>query len=560
MGVTMTIELLSHFLPDTKNLKLHSWQFDDSQATITLIVASTPHVVNCPVCNSLTHKIHSHYERRLTDLPWANYKIILRLHVRKFFCINKACPRQIFTERLSTVTAPWARRTERLTSRLTAIALALGGAAGERLSKDLGYKASRNTLLGLIRKLPLPSSPDPQTLGVDDFAFCKRQKYGTILVDLDKSCPVALLPDRNADTLAQWLNQHPNIQVLSRDRSRTYKSAMDIGAPQAIQVADRFHILQNLKEVLEKVFQAHKDNLKTVDTNYRFESVNNSSSEEIVPVPPPVSETKVEQRKQQHRTKRLAIYNQIWKLHKKCWPTSKIAQKVGVSTRTVQRYLHMPNFPERQTRSDRGKSCLLNPYKEYVLQLWNSGEHKPKRIFRKLEKKGYHGSYMTVNRYIHRLCQAQGWELSKPPKTLKLPQVADPQKPPLTPRRAAWLVLIPLEKRDSDSEKLVEQLMVQHPDLYAAINLAQDFTQIVRQRHHEIFDIWLQQALHSNLAPFQNFVIGIKEDYDAVKAAVTLPVSNSPVEGHINRLKMLKRQMYGRAKIDLLERRCLLTN
>jgi len=141
------------------------------------IVASTQAIVSCPVCNCVAQKIHSHYERRLTDLPWANYKIILQLRVRKFFCTNQTCPRRIFTERLFEVTVPWGRRTQRLTERLAAVGIGLGGAAGERLSQHLGIRVSRNTLLRLISKLPLPQVVSPQTLGVDDFAFRKRQNY-----------------------------------------------------------------------------------------------------------------------------------------------------------------------------------------------------------------------------------------------------------------------------------------------------------------------------------------------------------------------------------------------
>ncbi|MEO0968458.1 MAG: ISL3 family transposase [Cyanobacteria bacterium J06639_18] len=562
------MELLSHLLPDTTNLQLHSYQFDETQASIILIVASTPHVVSCPVCNCLTHKIHSHYERKLTDLPWGSYKIILQLRVRKFFCINQACLRRIFTERLSKVTVPWGRRTQRLTSRLTCVALELGGAAGERLSKDLGIKVSRNTLLGLIRKLPLPSFPNLRTLGVDDFAFRKGRHYGTILVDLDQSLPVGLLGDRESGTLAQWLNQYPGIQVLSRDRSKVYKNGMKIGAPQAIQVADRFHLLKNLTEVLEKFFRGYGKELKAVEATYRFQLVNDSSgAQEVVPVSPPRSTAQVQKQTEERRKKRLATYNKVWELHKQGWSTSTIAHQVGMSSRTVQRYLRMTNFPEHQSRSDRGRS-LLNPYKQYIVQRWNSGQYEAKALFEEIQQQGYGGSYMTVTRYIRQLCQAQGWELRRRPKSLfvnqtgvnKLPPVADPQQPPLTARRAAWLVVQPLEKRDSKSEQLIDQLIAQHPDLSIAIDWAQDFTQIVRQHQPEKFDIWLKQALHSNLIPLKNFAQSLNEDYQAVKAGVTLPTSNGPVEGHINRLKMLKRQMYGRAGIDLLERRFLLAS
>lgn len=183
-------------------------------------------VASCPLCQSSTGRVHSCYERRLRDLPCAHFGLTLLLQVRKFFCVNVACKRRIFRERLPEVAVPWARRTCRLTDRLIAIGLALGGAAGARLSHQLGYGISDSTLLCLLAKLPLPAIVAPKTLGVDDFAFRKRQHYRTILVDLDQSRPIALLRDREAGTLAEWLKQHPGIEVLSQDRSASYKSGM----------------------------------------------------------------------------------------------------------------------------------------------------------------------------------------------------------------------------------------------------------------------------------------------------------------------------------------------
>jgi transposase len=192
------MSVLTHLLPDSKNLKLESWLVDEIKTKIWLIVSAITRVVNCPVCNQPTHRIHSRYERKLTDLPWADYSITLQLRVRKFFCINTLCKRRIFTERLTSVTAPWARRTLRLAQRLSAIGLALGGAAGVRLSEQLGVTASRNTLLKLVRSIPLPPIVTPQILGVDDFCFRKCKTYGTALIDLERSRPIALLKDAKA--------------------------------------------------------------------------------------------------------------------------------------------------------------------------------------------------------------------------------------------------------------------------------------------------------------------------------------------------------------------------
>jgi transposase len=228
---TQTRAVLSSLLPDATTLRLDACHVDTSAAQITLRVRSTQTTVPCPLCTIPAHRIHSHYERTLADLPWAEYRVRLQLRVRKWFCRNRHCPRRIFTERLPTVAAPWARRTLRLAQRLIALGVALGGTAGVQLGHAWDLVVSRNTLLRGLRRRPLPALPTPRVLGVDDFALRKRQTYGTIL------------PDRTAVTFAQWLQEHPGVAVIARDRSTAYAEGARHGASEAIQVADRFHLL-----------------------------------------------------------------------------------------------------------------------------------------------------------------------------------------------------------------------------------------------------------------------------------------------------------------------------
>lgn len=510
-----------------------------------------------PLCSTSTRRIHSHYERTLADLPWADYSVTLQLRVRKLFCVNPQCKRRIFTERIPTVAAPWARCTQRLVQQLTAVGLALGGAAGARLGGQLNCRVSRSTLLRFILRVPLPSPTTPQTLGVDDFSFRKRHSYGTILVDLDNSRPIALLKGREAEPLREWLQQHPGIQRVSRDRSKVYKQGIAQGAPGASQVADRFHLLQNLAEVLEQVFRTQGKELKAIETAHCLSATTRPDGMRAVAISPPRSTSPMQQSTQQHRARRLRLYQKTWALHRQGWSAPAIAHQLGISSKTVLRHLHTATFPERQGRSDRGKS-LLNPYKVYLLQHWNNGCHDTKQLFRDIQQQGYLGSYQTVARYTQRLRQAQGMAVRQRPVRL-LSRVTDSRQPPLTARRATWLVLQRPEKQTQEEEQLRVSLK-QHPHLSPAIVLAEDFAQLVRQRCSEQFDLWLKQAVQSNLVPFQRFARSLQEDYEAVKAGLTLPVSNGPVEGHINRLKMLKRQMYGRAGIELLSRRFLLAS
>jgi Transposase len=265
----------------------------DALATqLTWRVMSAQALVHCPICRFPTRRVHRRYVRTVAALPWASWRVVLHLQVRKFCCANGRCPRRIFTERLWPLVAPWARRTPRLMQWLTRIALALGGRAGVRLSRTLGLAISRHTLLRLVRRLPMPEMAPPQVLGVDDWADRKRQTYGTVLIDLARRRPLALLPDREAKTFALWWQAHPGVAVITRDRSRAYTDGARQGAPEAIQVADRFPLLQNLAEALDQVLNAHGHILAAVNAALHQAPVPQPDGTVAVPVPPPLLRTR----------------------------------------------------------------------------------------------------------------------------------------------------------------------------------------------------------------------------------------------------------------------------
>jgi transposase len=544
-------------LPDATLLRLEACDVDDTTAQITLRVQATPTSAPCPLCATPARRIHSDYGRTLADLPWAQYRVCLQLRVRKWFCRNRACPRRIFTERLPTVAAPWARRTLRLAQRLVTLGIALGGKAGVHLGHAWALVVSRNTLLRLLRRLPQPILPTPRVLGVDDFALRKRQTYGTILVDLERRQPVALLPERTAEPVAQWLQAHPGVQVIARDRSTAYAEGARHGAPAATQVADRFHLLQNLREALDQVFSTHSQALDAVNALVHQHPVPLADGALAVPVPPHDIPLPAQQRAAQHQARRQALHTQVWALHRQGWTAPAIAQQVGMSLRTVQRDLQSATFAGRKRRRDRGESGL-NPYKPYLLERWNAGCYTAMRLFRELRQRGYAGGYGVVAAYARRLRQAQGLPPGHRRPRQPLPAVAEPLCQPLTPRRASWLVLRRETKRtDAESQQLT-MLRAQQAEVAEAIALAQDFATLVRQRQPMQLDLWLKRATTSAVDAIRRFATGLYEDYEAVKAGVTLPWNSGPVEGHINRLKMLKRQMFGRARLDLLSRRFVL--
>ena len=546
--------IFARLLPDATVLRLATCEIDDTTAQITLRVQATQTRAPCPLCATPARRIHSDYGRTLADLPWAQYRVCLQLRVRKWFCGNRRCRRRIFTERLPTVAAPWARRTLRLAQRLVALGMALGGKAGVQLGHVWDVVVSRNTLLRVLRKQSTPSFPTPKVLGVDDFALRKRQTYGTVLIDLERRHPVALLPDRTAETLAQWLRAHPGVQVIARDRSTAYADGARQGAPAATQVADRFHLFQNLREALDQVFSIHSHVLDAVNETICSLPVPLPNGALAVPVPPHAISLSAQQRAAERQARRQALHQQVWALHHQGWTAPAIAQQVGLGLRTVQRDLRSTTFAGRKRRSDLGES-VLNPYKPYLLERWNAGCYNAMRLFRDLRQRGYAGGYGIVAAYARRLRQAQGLPSGHRRACQPLPAVAEPSCQPLTPRRATWLVLRRETKRTAVEAQQLAQLREQQAEVTEAIDLAQEFTQLVRQRQPEALDPWLQRASTSTVEALRRFAAGLYEDYAAVKAGVTLPWSTGPVEGHINRLKMLKRQMFGRARLDLLGRR-----
>jgi transposase len=542
-------------LPPTRAVRLTKVTMETDDVLLQL--RTTGPTACCPRCAVPSSSVHSRYQRHLTDLPWGTRSVRLQLTVRKFVCRNPSCRRRIFTERVPALAAAYARRTQRLATVLQAIGVALGGQAGARLTQCLGFPASRDTLLRLVRRLPLPAVLPLVAIGVDDWAHRKRQRYGTIIVDLTDRRPVALLHDREADTLASWLRAHPGVTIIARDRLKAYMDGARAGAPQATQVADRFHLLQNLAEALDQVFSAHGHALKAVSEALSRVPVVQPDGRTAMPVPPSTPTPQAQTRAVQRRARRLTIYERVWTLHRQGWSNRAIAQQLGIGRMTVVRYLQAPTFPERKGRSDTGKS-VLTPYKERLLKRWNAGCRDALRLFRDLQRHGYTGSYPTVARYAQRLRQAQGLRPRERRPGQMLPRIVELQPQPLTTRRATRLVLKRPEHRPDVDTQLLAHLESQHRDLAGAIALAQDFCAIVRERQVDRFDDWLARAVASGVAPLRRFALGLRADDDAVRASLRLPWSNGPVEGQINRLKVLKRSMFGRAKMDLLSRRFLL--
>ena len=270
---------------------LHVDELTLDPSGLLLLARTTAAQGVCPACGQRSSRVHSRYWRTLQDLPWQDRAVMWRVEVRRFRCSH--CPGRIFVERIPGLMGSKARRTTRLAKAQTEIGMVLGGEAGARLSRRLSMPVSGDTVLRLIRRHPPRAYPVPRVVGIDDWAWRRGRRYGTIVCDLERRRVLALLPGRSSAPVRDWLAAHPHIAVVSRDRAGPYAEAARSGAPAAIQVADRWHLLVNASEALRSVVARHQTQIQ--------EAAGHRSSLGIVsPVPvqtPPLSQRSENRRK-----------------------------------------------------------------------------------------------------------------------------------------------------------------------------------------------------------------------------------------------------------------------
>ncbi len=578
--VDLLAELCSRLfaaVPDTIRLE----QLEVAEAAIGVTMTTTSATAPCPDCGTLATRVHSRYDRTLADLPWAATPVQICLAVRRFFCDQRPCRRVTFTERLPTMAPPYVRRTVRQSAALTQIGLALGGSAGARQAAREGMATSRNTLLRLIRRIPPPPERAPTVIGIDDWALRKGQTYGSIVVDLERHQPLTLLEDRTAETVETWLHNHPSVTIISRDRSTTYATGAARGAPDAMQVADRFHILKNLREAVEQELKRNKIvvlrtasdtegalalDLPTSPGDYPESAAalpthlappttqhgpSTPSGSTIYPDTP--SGQRAEAARQARRTERFAQYTRMVELQRQGLDQRTIARTLGISPRTMSRWSALGQFPERQRRTDAASG--LDPYKADLLERWQTGCHNIAQLWRDIQSAGFSGSYGLVYEYLAPLRRGEPIR----PSALLASMPVDPTAQPssYTARQLSFLLLQREEELTVTEHQDLTPLRQEDGDGRALYYLTQAFAQLLRDRAVERLEPWLQEAEESRFPELHSFVAGIRRDEAAVRAALELPWSQGQVEGKITKLKLLKRQMYGRAKLDLLQQRLL---
>lgn len=361
----------------------------------------------CPACGAVSARVHSRYARRLTDVALGGRRVVIRLTVRRFFCACAACKRKTFSEQVPGLTARYARKTPPLAGMLRDIAVALAGRAASRLARALGIPAGRQVLLRLVMAAPDREAPEPRVLGVDDFAFRRGQRYGTLLIDCETGAPLDLLEGRAAQPLAGWLAGHPGIQVICRDRAGAYaKDGARTGAPQAVQVADRFDLWQNLAKAVEKCVAAHRSCLAKPGP---------PPSAEDEAAPPEPAETGQQEPAGKYAERARRHHTLVHQLRAEGRGLREIARHLGWGLHTVQRYDRAATWQELvDGRWQRQRPSKLDPFKPYLDQHADGSRGSILRLFREIQVLGYDGSYPRRPRLPQPLPARPGADAASP--------------------------------------------------------------------------------------------------------------------------------------------------
>jgi transposase len=518
----------------------------------------------CPSCGRSSGRIHSHYTRTLQDVPAHGRVIQLCIALRRFFCDFAECPQRTFAEQAPELMALGARKTCRLGVALREIGMVAGGEAGARLARRLSMPVSPATLLRLIRRMPLPPVSAPRVLGVDDWAFRRGQRYGTILCDLETHQPVDLLPERSAEIFAEWLRTHPGAEIISRDRGGEYSKGASLGAPQAIQVADRWHLIHNLVHAFEQAMNRRHEllaeaakiaarTMRPAGVETPTTPVQPQSAAAAMPVEPDREPTGKERRRAESQSRRQARFEQVKELETKGVSLRGIARQLNLNIHTVRRLAHLEQAPEHASRP--AVPTPLDGFVDYLKERWEQGCQNASQLYREVKQRGFTGSSYMVQR---RLTEWRNFS-DAANATGRQPGSSYNRRP--SGKQAAWMLLdtkTPPAQCSRERREFISQLHQKCPELADNVWVIHEFGKVLRERQPANLDAWMELVEEPTILPeVRSFAHHLRQDWAAVVEAVRQPWSNGQVEGQVNRLKLIKRLMYGRASFELLKARVL---
>jgi transposase len=488
-------------------------EVEDTGTVLRLRARTTTPEAVCPRCGGVSRRVHARHVRRLVDLPVAGRGMVVELQVRRLVCTTMQCPQRTFREQVPELALRYARRTLRLTATVGRLAIALAGRAGARVLAGLGMSISRSTVLRVLMALPIPPTPTPTVLSVDDVALRRGHRYATVLIDAVTHQRIDVLPDRKAATLTTWLREHPGAEIVCRDGSAAYAEAIRQGAPDAVQVSDRWHLWHGLGGAVEKTVIAH-------NTCWR-------ATPQSGPTRPIDERT---------RTRHAAVHE----LLSQGVGLLECARRLGWALNTVKRYARAATAEQLQ-RPPRYGRTLVDPYREHLRRRLAAEPDVPAtRLLAEIRELGYTGSANLLVRYLNQ-GRAQAERAAPPPRGL-----------------VGWIMSRPAELPEHERSHL-DELLAGCAPLAVLAEHVRTFAELLTTRRGTDLTDWMTAVEASDLPALHGFVRGLRKDLDAAVAGLSMPYSNGPAEGTNTKFKLLKRQMYGRAGFALLRQRILLS-
>lgn len=492
-----------------------------TETTIVIYIQLTKPYAFCPSCGTQSKQLHSYYHRLLLDLSLGPQHVIIHLKSRKWFCTEDCCQQRIFTERFTWL-KPYARRTERLQQLLRKLAFSMSCRQAEKVAYSFLPRISHDTFLRIIRTTSI-ELPATTTIGIDDFAFRKGCHYGTLICDLKTHQPLAILPGRTSEIVETWLQCHPHIQTISRDGSKTYREAITNTNPKITQISDRWHLIKNMKTALEKWLEQKLP----AQIEWHIEL-----NEQVItlPIEKPIDEV------------RWQLIQQVQQDYNNGLRITHIAKKHQLSRGTIYNYLKRTKPPQKTTRKTKPAQLKLQPYYNSIIK-HDSERLTLDQIIEKIRVEGYDGSRSAVRKFL------------EPYRANKKKQFAKTLAYRVSRIQITQWIWTGFEMLNDEQKKLLERCLSIYPAIEYVEQIVQEYRTLFRNKDVSALIDWMNTQLMNKQSPFYGHSLGIRKDLAAVKNALTSPFSNGLLEGQVNRLKWIKRMMYGRAKPDVLEKR-----
>jgi transposase len=547
-------ELLRVLFPHLSGLEVS--RVADAGGAVVAFASVAGAQAPCPGCGHVSSRVHGRYQRLVADGAAGGRPLLIALSVRRFRCTAPSCPRSTFVEQAKGLTGRYLRRTLPLRDLLARFGLELAGRAGARLAAVLGIAVHSSTVLRLVMALPDPVvTAAPRVTGVDDFALRKGQVYGTVVADAESGKVIDLLPDREAATLEDWLKARPGAEVICRDRATAYCDGASAGAPLAVQVADRWHLWHNLGEYAEKAVAAHRGCLAgareaTAPGGGQGQPSGQAPAAPLPEEPDGLRDVPGRERVLVART--LERHAAVHELLRGGRSQREAADILGLDRKTVGRFAAEPD-PQRLLAKATGRAGKLDPFKPWINQRWNEGLTNAAALHREITARGWTGSVQAVERYVRQFRGADGRG-----RAGRNPLQAPPAAPaPKTREVTRWLLTHPGNLDPADQARL-DAATAQCPHLGDLARHVRAFAKIMARRQGLLeLEDWLTRAEASDLPQLRSFARGIRRDQQAVTAGLSLPYSSAAMEGNVNKIKLVKRQMFGRAGFPLLRKRVI---